>query len=72
MPRIKNWKIAKRRRELERKLGVAASGLGDAYPQPAIRPVQNNRTVFIAGLLTGFAIGVCLYFFVSKMLEVIL
>jgi len=72
MPRIKNWEIAKKRKMLEKKLEDVVSDVSSAYPQPAVRPVQGNRTVFIAGMLTGFAIGVCVYFFVSKMLEVIL
>jgi hypothetical protein len=50
----------------------AAAAVSVSYPQPPVKPISNNAAVFLFGLISGFAIGVCLTFFLIKMLELVM
>jgi len=71
MPRIKNWKIAKRRRKIQQKLGSVAASVGAVHPQPAMRPIQSNRLVFLFGFITGAVITLWLTLFLIKFLPMV-
>jgi hypothetical protein len=71
MPRIKNLKIAKRRQKIQQQLGSVAASLGAAHPQPAVRPVRNNRIVFLLGFITGSVITLWLTLFLIRFLPMV-
>jgi hypothetical protein len=41
-------------------------------PQPAIRPVYNNRVVFGAGVVTGLVIGIWVSMFLCNFIPMVL